>query len=115
MTWKSSSLDVVYTLHKEVKICEKDYRLWFKINEDANITVRTSVGESGTRLVKNSIGHGMFGAAVASSLNIGRALKKTFRGTPSKMLGRKPLNSLIMQDDINKMNDRLELGLGVIR
>ena len=68
-------MDVVYTLHKEVKICEKDYRLWFKMNKDANITVRTSVGESGTRLVKNSIGQGMIGAALASSLNIGCALK----------------------------------------
>ena len=105
---KESLMDVMYTLHKEAKICDKDYRLWFKLNEDANILVRTSVGESGTRLVKNSIGQGMFRAALASSLNIGCALNKTFRCTPSTLLGLMPLNSLIMQDDISKMNDRLE-------
>ena len=48
----------MYTLNKEAKICDKDYRLWFKLNEDTNILVRTSVGESGTCLVKNSIGQG---------------------------------------------------------
>ena len=53
---KESLMDVMYTLHKEAKICDKDYRLWFKLNEDANILVRTSVGESGTCPVKNSIG-----------------------------------------------------------
>ena len=49
-----------------------------------------------------------FGAALASSLNIGCALKDTFRGAPSTRLGLMPLNSLIMQDDISKMNARLE-------
>ena len=53
----------MYTLHKEAKIGDKDYRLWFKLNEGANISVRTSVGESGTHQVKNSIGQGMFEAA----------------------------------------------------
>ena len=52
---KFFDMDVMYTLHKEAKICDKDYRLLFKLNEDANISVRTSVGESGTFLVKNSI------------------------------------------------------------
>ena len=50
----------------------------------------------------------MFGAALASSLSIGCALKKTFLGKPSTMLGIIPLNSLIMQDDVSKMNDTLE-------
>ena len=105
---KESLIDVMYTLHKEAKICDKDYRLWFKLNKNANISVRTSVGESCTSLVKNSIGQGMFGAALASSLNIRFALKDTFRDTPSTSLGLMPLNSLIMQDDNSKMNDRLE-------
>ena len=52
---KESLMDVMYTLHKEAKICDKDYRLWFKLNEGANISVRTSVGEFGTKLVNNSI------------------------------------------------------------
>ena len=50
----------------------------------------------------------MFGEALVSSLNIRCALKDTFRGTSSTKLGLMPLNSLIMQDDISKMNDSLE-------
>ena len=34
---KESLMDVMYTLHKEAKTCDKDYRLWFKLNEDTNI------------------------------------------------------------------------------
>ena len=105
---KESLMDVMHTVHKEATICDKDYRLWFKLNEGANISVRTSVGESGTHLVKNSTGQGMFGATLASSLNIGCALKKTILGKPTTMLGIMPLNSLIMQDDISKMSDNLE-------
>ena len=44
----------------------------------------------------------MFGPALASSL------KETFRVNTSTILGLMHLNSLIMQDDISKMNDRLE-------
>ena len=47
----------------------------------------------------------MFGDTLAY---IGCALKKTFIGKPSTLLGIMPLNSLIMQDDISKMNDTLE-------
>ena len=54
---KESLMDVMYTLNKEGKICNKDYKLWFKLNEDANISVRISVGESGTCWVKNNIRH----------------------------------------------------------
>ena len=52
---KESLMDVMFTLNKEAKICDKYYRLWFKLR-----------------------------------------------------LGLMHLNSLIMQDDIRKMNDRLE-------
>ena len=62
---KESLLDVMYTLSKEAKISDKDYSLWYKLNEDANISVRTSAGESGTCRVKISLGQGMFWAALA--------------------------------------------------
>ena len=62
---KESLMDVMHTLHKEAKICDKDNRMWFKLNEGANISVKTSVGESRTHLVNNSVGQGKFGAALA--------------------------------------------------
>ena len=62
-----SLLDIMYTLNKKTKICDKYYRLWYKLNEDANISVRTLVGESGTCRIKNSLGQDMFRSSLASS------------------------------------------------
>ena len=60
---------------KKAGIDEKDYGLWYKLNEDTEIDVRISVGESKTEIIKNSVGQGSFGAALASSLNIGCAVQ----------------------------------------
>ena len=104
---KESLLDTMVTLKEKAKIDNKDYRMWFKLNEDTTIRVRTSVGESESRLIKNSLGQGSFGAALASSLNIGCAIKDTFRETSSTHIGTLPLNAVVMQDDIAKLNDNL--------
>ena len=47
----------------------------------------------------------MFGAALASSLKIGCAIKTTIRGEKSAKMGSMRLNCVVMQDDIAKMND----------
>ena len=98
---KECLMDIMYTLWKKAGIDEKDYRLWYKLNEDTEIAVRTSVGESKTEIVKNSVGQGSFGAALASSLNIGCAVQDAFKGKKSTSIGHLDLNSLIMQDDIS--------------
>ena len=51
-----------------------------KKNEDPEIAARTSVGESKTETIKNSVGQGSFGAALASSLNIGCTVQDAFKG-----------------------------------
>ena len=68
---KESLMDTMDALKRKARINDTDYRLWFKLNENAVVGVSTSVGNSESRSVKNSVGHGMFGAALASSLNIG--------------------------------------------
>ena len=105
---KESLLDTMVTLKKKADINNKDYRLWYKLNEDTRISVRTSVGESESKLIKNSLGQGSFGAALASSLNIGCAIKDTFGEASSTHIGTLPLNAVVMQDDIAKLNDNLE-------
>ena len=50
----------------------------------------------------------MFGAALASSLNIGCAVDDTFEDVPSSSIGIVNVNSQILQDDISKMNDNLK-------
>ena len=96
------------TLKSKAGIDSKDYRMWYKLNEDTRISVRTSVGESDSKLIKNSVGQGSFGAALASSLNIGCAIKDTFRERSSTNIGSLPLNAVVMQDDIAKLNDNVE-------
>ena len=92
----------------KTRISNKSYWLWHQLNEDTKIFVLTSVGETDSVLVKNSIGQGGMGAALASSLNIGCAVAETFKSHSSSSIGEIPLNSLILQDDISKINDTLE-------
>ena len=73
-----SILDTMFTFKTKADIDSKDYRLWFKLNEDTRISVRTSVGESDSKLIKNSLGQGLFGAVPASSLNIACAIQDIF-------------------------------------
>jgi hypothetical protein len=104
---KESLLDTMYTLKTKADIDNKDYRLWYKLNENTRIRVKTSVGESDAKLITNSLGQGSFGAALASSINIGCAIQDTFHETSSTNIGTLPLNAVVMQDDIAKMNDNL--------
>ena len=101
-------MDIMYTLSKKAGISEKDYRMWYKLNEDTEIAVKTSVGESKTEVIKNSVGQGSFGAALASSINIGCAVQDALKGKKSTSIGHLDLNSLIMQDDIAKVSTSLE-------
>ena len=77
------------TLKREAKITDKDYRLWYKLKKDANISQR------------------MFGLALSSSLNIGCAVEKTFGGKASATMGSMRLNCVVMQDNISKMKEDL--------
>ena len=43
---KESLLDTMHTLNKKANISDKDYRLWYMLNENAKISVMTSIGES---------------------------------------------------------------------
>ena len=104
---KESLLDTIDALKREARISDKCYRLWFKLNKNATVGVSTSVGNSEFRTVKNSVGQGMFGAALASSLIIGCAINSTFRGMTSARMGSMSLNCVVMQDDIVKMNAEL--------
>ena len=53
---KESLIDTMHTLDKKGKISNKSYRLWYRLNEDARISVKTSIGETRSKKVKNSLG-----------------------------------------------------------
>ena len=67
---KESLLDCMDTLNKKAKIDAKSYRMLYKLNENTKISVKTSVGESKTAPIKDSVGQGSFVATLVSSLNI---------------------------------------------
>ena len=59
---KESLLDCMYTLDKKANIDHKCYKIWYKLNENDRISVKTSVGESKSKIVNDSIGQGSGGA-----------------------------------------------------
>ena len=91
---KESLIDTLNALYVEGDISEKDYRMWFKLNCKTRISVVTTVGESDAARIFTSIGQGSFGAALASSLNIGTAINDATEGKTLKELGHIPINCL---------------------
>ena len=51
----------------------------YKLNDNTKILVKTSVGESKTAPIKDSVGEGSFAAALVSSLNMGSAIAYKFQ------------------------------------
>ena len=105
---KESLLDCMDTLNREAKVDNKSYRIWYKLNADTRISVRTSVGDTAEKSIIDSIGQGSAGASLISSLNIGCAMERTFKYMYTSSIGHLRLNSLIFQDDISKMNNGIE-------
>ena len=68
---KEGLIDTLHTMYTEGKIEKSDYRMWFHLNNRTKISVLTPLGETEQATIMNSIGQGSFGAALASSLNIG--------------------------------------------
>ena len=82
--------------------------MYTKLNENTRISVLTPVGDSNRAVIPNSLGQGSFGTALASSLNIGWAVKDLFDKNYTTKIGYLNLNSLILQYDISKMNETIE-------
>ena len=89
------------------EISIKDYRVWFKLNNRTRISVLTPLDETDNATIMNGISQGIFGAALASSINIESAVYDiTKREVTANIV--KIVNSLIFQDEIAKMNRTLE-------
>ena len=88
---KEDLTDALYTLNKVAKVDDQSYRIWYKMNQDTRISVKTSVGLSRSANVKDSLGQGSMGAALVSTINIGNAVQETFK-EPSTEIGDLKLN-----------------------
>ena len=105
---RESLLDCMSTLKEKAKIDNKTYHLWYMLNEDTRISVKTSVGQSRSKVIKDSIGQGTGGAALVSSLNIGCSIDEAFKNKTSTKIGDVKINSPTFMDDISNLCDDLE-------
>ena len=67
--------DVMATLY-EAGVNTTAARLWFKLNQNTEIRVKTSAGVTDTAFVGDVIGQGTAGAALVSQLNLDHGMKK---------------------------------------
>ena len=97
---KQSMVDAMKTLH-EAKVKSKWYRIWYKLNQNTTIQVKTGAGLSARGLAGPVTGQGGGGAALASALNLDRGLDKYFSGSIyEECYGRVRLQPLTYVDDI---------------
>ena len=52
---RESLLDCMSTLKEKAKIDNKTYHLRYMLNEDTRISVKTSVGQSRSKVIKDSV------------------------------------------------------------
>ena len=105
---KEGLIDTLHTMYTHGKIPKSEYKMWFHLNKKTKISILTPLGETDGATIMNGIGQGSFGAALASSLNIGCGIDRITKGICTARIGELELNSLIFQDD--NREDELQHG-----
>ena len=96
------------SLH-QAKINPKMYRVWFKMNQNTVIQVKTGAGMSGQGLAGPVTGQGGGGAALASALNLDLGLNSYFQGSrDEECYGGVRLQPLIYMDDTARASHSFE-------
>ena len=94
--------DAVSTLY-QTGVNSAAVRLWFKLNQDTQISVKTSAGMTAKAFVGDVIGQGTAGAALVSQLNIDHGLHTYFSGSAEEIYyGGVRCEYFAYQDDIGK-------------
>ena len=87
---KEGQIDKLHTMYTKGKISEKDYRMWFMLNNRTRISILTPVGETDNATIMNGIGQISFVAALASPNNKGTAVYDITKGEVSANIGNMP-------------------------
>jgi hypothetical protein len=96
---KQSLVDAMDSLHK-ANIHQKFYRVWYKMNQNTVIQVKTGAGMSARGLAGPVTGQGGGGAALASALNLDLGLDAYFRGSKDEeCYGTVRMQPLVYMDD----------------
>ena len=94
--------DVMATLY-DVGVNNTAARLWYKLNQDTEIRVKTSAGMTDSVYVGDVIGQGTAGAALVSQLNLDHGMKSYFSGSADEIYyGDVRCEYFAYQDDIGK-------------
>jgi hypothetical protein len=87
----------------DIGVNKKAARVWFKLNEGTEISVKTAGGMSETAQVGDCIGQGTAGAALVSQVNLDKGLEQYFGdGGEDLQYGNVIILPLAYQDDIMK-------------
>ena len=96
---KESLRDTMDTLF-QAGIQGKLYRLWFEMNRNTKIKVKTAVGMSEVEATGENVAQGSIGGALASSANLDRTLNMFFQGSDGEIsYDDIRLNPITFQDD----------------
>ena len=100
--------DAMDTLYR-CGIRGKLYRLWYELNKDAQIRIKTAAGMTSLKPIGENVTQGSIGGAILSSANLDKTLSAYFAGSDSEIsYGDKRLSVFGFQDDALRMASCLE-------
>ena len=95
-------VDVIEALER-MEVKKKVLRIWYKLNEDTHISVKTSIGRTEMKDVGALVRQGSGGAAVGTHAKINIGLKNYLGGSINEIYyGEVRVDSAAFQDDIIK-------------
>ena len=96
------------TLYK-CGITGKLYRLWYNLNKDSQIKVKTAAGLTSVKTTGENVTQGSIGGAILSSANLDKTLCAYFGGSDSEIsYGDRRLQPITFQDDTSRMAGSVE-------
>ena len=102
---KENLRDAMNTLF-EVGVDPKMYRVWFNLNKNTVIRVKTGSGHSEWAEAGELIGQGTGGGALVSSINLDKGMEEFFKGSGDEInYGEVWLQPLMFQDDVVRLTD----------
>ena len=100
--------DAMDTLYR-CGIRGKMYRLWYELNRDSQIRVKTAAGMTKIKAIGENVTQGSIGGAILSSSNLDKTLTAYFSGSDSELsYGAARLSPFAFQDDVLRMSNSIE-------
>ena len=105
---KESIYDVMQTL-SDINVNKKTARVWYKLNEDTKVSVKTAMGMSDAAEVGSCIGQGTSGGALVSQINLDQGLQSYITYSTDEMYyGKVRIQPVAYQDDVGRPSRTVE-------